>query len=339
VEAPGELDLVEDGGEAVKWNKKDAERLFDQWAQGHGEADDVLALADLAVDLVRVLGGTMTAEQLARLPHLLACGSPDGAEFGRRVIGHSAAQGARVAELEAEVERLNGEAWEAAVLIQGMVEQVESLQGGARRIMDERDRAEDGSRRLAMETINQSMEIGGLVRECGARDDKAREIQRKLEVTEKERDALKAELARLRPSGQVAEDEAMLLALGEDGAVPDGWTGPEWRNAVRRLAAGAQGREQAERERDEWQRKALETADKEWFDLQQALGLPDDGLARSVLDVRDAAVTLRRRARNAGLEEARTIAQEVRKSAAKYISPARVAMDIACLISDAKEPG
>jgi hypothetical protein len=55
-------------------------------------------------------------------------------------------------------------------------------------------------------------------------------------VLEAERDALKAELARLTPSGQVAEDEKVLLGwiTGlDEGAVLR-------RKAVRRLAAGAQ---------------------------------------------------------------------------------------------------
>lgn len=125
----------------------------------------------------------------------------DGAMWeaeAQRSRAEAASLQATVAELEADKERLNGEAWQAAVMIAALVDQVGDLHSGARRIMAERDRAEDVGRHLAQQTVHQEQEVRLLVRECGVRDDSAREIQRAREAAEKETLALRTEVERLK---------------------------------------------------------------------------------------------------------------------------------------------
>lgn len=74
------------------------------------------------------------------------------------------------------------------------------------------------------------------MREMGECEDREKDQRRRAERAE-------AEVARLKPSGQVAEDEEKALAGLGWGKIPDGAyvTGDESRAAIRRLAAKAQG--------------------------------------------------------------------------------------------------
>jgi hypothetical protein len=117
------------------------------------------------------------------------------------------------------------------VMISGMVEQVDALHGGARRIMAERDMAEDVGRHLAQQTVHQEQEVTLLVRECGARDDRAREIQRAREVAEKEVTSLSAEVERLK---------ARVRALDQDSAdAMENWRLAQKRETNERIARKA----------------------------------------------------------------------------------------------------
>lgn len=174
------------------WSKEEADLLSGEaWDSGDGHRGRCLAVATRAVELelerVRARGGTMTGEEHAWRCAKIALTLP---EIADEIARHAAAQGARVAELEA------GKA---------------TLDDLFRKYQD----AFSAERRRAVEA-------------------------------EQQRDAMKAELARLKPSGQVAEDERRVRVVLESALSPSMLTPimvADARDALPRLAAGAQERE------------------------------------------------------------------------------------------------
>lgn len=118
------------------WSNEERMKLFDKWAQSHGEADDILALATLAVELLAVRGGPMTAEQVAALFAMPWCANSIGSNV---VQQHISALGARNAVLEAERNA-------TLVALGGHDDEVPAVRAEA--VMERLSAAEDGNREL-----------------------------------------------------------------------------------------------------------------------------------------------------------------------------------------------
>ena len=93
----------------MDWKDEEATRLFDTWGQGHGEADDVLGLASLAVELAAARGALLRVDQIAAMWRIVESNEPFGNVRIRELLDSHATQGATVATLQAKVEALHRE--------------------------------------------------------------------------------------------------------------------------------------------------------------------------------------------------------------------------------------
>jgi hypothetical protein len=256
------------------------------------------AIANLAADLMAARGGTMTAEACDLA--LSVVKSEAGATTAEQLRQHIAAQGAKVAALEADLEKFRNprcqrqecvrerasldlnERHDAMLKTEIGGTSGETLRGAVLRVAKERDHA--------------TAEVGSLMRRLAAmttRATKAEELE----------DALRAELAllvderdaanqqrllaedRLKPSGQVAEDEETLAEFY--GARDSG--------ALSRLAALAQRTQEAEKKAAAYwesvldREKKLDSAESQLRAIRERLAtiVPDDdspSIARWVVE-------------------------------------------------------
>lgn len=206
------------------------------------ESGGVLAVATGAVELAAERGGTMTADDLTGADQVMHCNS--GIVYAwRDVRAHIAAQGARVAALEAENDVLASRVdnlRERLSTAESVAEQrrVEMVREGER-AEHWRQRIEKAAEALAdvapgeLGRLDLVGRIEGLKAEVAAGRAVVATLRMDLAACAARKGELEAELARLKPSGQVAEDERTVRV-----ALPPDWDIPG--AALSRLVAGAQ---------------------------------------------------------------------------------------------------